>query len=77
MACVENVATGGDLVTIRWRLAVDENPDDGIVVLISAPAASEPIWLAFYDSEQRCWYSVDEYPLSTNPLHWAELPPGP
>ena len=60
--------------TIEWRSVNDELPDADTTVLICMPdAPSEPIWLGWYDSAERCWYSVDASE-QLGVTMWAPMP---
>jgi Protein of unknown function (DUF551) len=54
-------------------------PDDGMIVLIHAPKANEPIWLGYYSDEMHAWCEPGGgvFP-EVNPItHWADLPDPP
>jgi hypothetical protein len=59
----------------EWIDVSCEKPDDGLVVLVAAPKASEPVWLGYYDSSEPCWYYECGIPIQAGLVtHWIELP---
>jgi len=59
-----------------WVSVEDRLPDDGVIVLVFQPlAASEPVWLGYYDSDLESWCGADHDAMQ--PSHWMELPAPP
>lgn len=74
------MATILDQEQISW-ISVDELlPDDDTTVLICAPAASDPVWLGFYDgvywfaSTGECYGNDEE--IAAPVKAWAQMPRG-
>ena len=58
--------------TVFWKPAA-EKPASDTTVLLFDQAASEPVWMGFFDGG--LWREVDGMPAT--PTHWAQLPEGP
>jgi hypothetical protein len=67
--------------SIQWVDVKDQMPDSELTVLVSAPEASEPVWLGYHDGDS--WFSVDgmgygnEEEQVAQVVAWAEMPKGP
>lgn len=57
-----------------WIPVTEALPDDGLTVLVFAPEASEPVWLAFLDGDEG-WRYVDAL-AAPGVTHWMDLPEG-
>ena len=63
---------------INWHLArggETKEPDEGLVVMVNVPEASEPIWLGYLDAGE--WRYPDGSLIEGDVEHWAEMPEGP
>lgn len=58
--------------TITWH-PVAERPDSDTTVLLFDPAASEPVWPGYLDSDR--WRTAEG--MLAAPTFWAEMPGGP
>ena len=66
--------------TINWIPIEDELPDEGVIVLLYHPGASEPVWAGVFEGCTADGYafSHDNGSMITAPvLAWAEFPGGP
>lgn len=78
-------ASGSEFVTlccinpldeeIHWNDAQQTTPDDGIVVMVKAPYASEPVWSAYL--EDNTWFYMDGSRVGEDVYFWADWPVGP
>lgn len=50
-------------------------PDDGVLVMIHRPDASEPVWIGHHDDERGEWLTAEGVPVSVR--SWAPLPEPP
>jgi hypothetical protein len=65
--------------TIKWISVLDDQPDEGVLVLLYAESASEPTWPGYLDALTACgcvWSSADGSQID-GVTHWAEMPAGP
>lgn len=60
--------------TIDWISVDDDKPDEGIVVLLNAPAASDAVWPGLLDSGE--WRWADQSRVNEEVVAWAEMPLG-
>lgn len=66
--------------TLNWILIEDEMPDEGVVVLLYHPSASEPVWPGVFEgctADGYAFVHVDGSMVSGPVLAWAEFPGGP
>lgn len=63
------------LESLEWFAAADTQPDEGMLVLVHCPEASEPVWVGSLDARE--WHWPDGNPIEHDVHHWAELPRGP
>ena len=61
--------------SIAWISTTESLPDSEIIVLISIPSPSEPVWFGYHDGDQ--WRTSDGMSMAYEVTHWAELPEGP
>ncbi len=61
--------------TLHWNDANETTPDEGMLVLIKAPYAPEPVWLAYLDSN--VWHYIDATEVGEDVAFWTDLPVGP
>jgi hypothetical protein len=61
--------------TITWIAAQEVLPDSELIVLISIPSPSEPVWFGYHDGDQ--WRTADGMSMAYEVTHWSELPEGP
>jgi len=62
-------------VAADWISVEERLPDDGVIVQVFAPGASEPVWLGYLEEDGE-WYTGDGgtcYKVT----HWRELPAPP
>ena len=59
---------------VNWISVLDQLPDDSIAVLVAAPLASDPVWIAYYDSKERFWRWPEGGRVPEMVTHWMELP---
>jgi hypothetical protein len=57
-----------------WISVLDRLPDDGLAVLVACPLAGEPVWIAYYDSEELFWRWPDGSVVPEMVTHWMDLP---
>ena len=57
---------------LTWH-PLASRPDSETTVLLFDPAASEPMWLCYLDSDT--WRTAEGMPAT--PTFWAEMPRGP
>jgi hypothetical protein len=60
--------------TIEWFRVEQALPDSDTTVMIQCPTESEPVWIGWYDAEEREWYSADAMPVAVTA--WADMPRG-
>jgi hypothetical protein len=66
--------------SVIWILVEKETPDEGVVVLLYHPTASEPVWPGVFEgcSADGYVFSHADGSMITGPvLAWAEVPGGP
>lgn len=59
---------------VKWISVLDRLPDDGLAVLVACPLAGEPVWIAYYDSQELFWRWPDGGMVPEMVTHWMELP---
>lgn len=67
------------LESIEWISVIDDQPDEGVLVLLFSDSASEPVWPGYLDALTACgcvWSSADGSQID-GVTHWAEMPVGP
>jgi len=62
-------------VSVLWKDANLEKPDDNLAVLIYIPDADEPIWLGYL--EDGTWFEMDGFPVEGEVKAWCNLPDPP
>lgn len=66
--------------TLNWISVQTETPDEGVVVLLHHPEASEPVWPGVFEGCTADGYAfshADGSMISGPVLAWAEFPGGP
>jgi hypothetical protein len=63
--------------TITWHLASVDLPDAGLSVLMYLPAASDPIYMGYWDDDDQAWVHDCGMRVKQEVTHWAEMPKGP
>lgn len=59
---------------ISWKRVETELPDEGLIVLLDVPDASEDVWIGMLDSGE--WRWADQSLVKEKVIAWAELPYG-
>jgi len=57
---------------VRWHSVAEQMPDDDLTVMIHHADEDEPVWMGYYDGENKTWRSVDAARCLVS--HWADLP---
>lgn len=60
--------------SIHWNLASETQPDEGLVVLLNVPDASDTVWPGLLDAGE--WRWIDQSLVKHDVIAWAEMPVG-